>query len=68
MIVQVVDKSQVKYKEVKTIGSSINNKEYNKFLKRAEGVALERVQQKVLKDANWSGLKAYITNSKDDHG
>lgn len=44
--------------------SNINNKGYNKFLKMKGDVALELDQEKVDKDANWDGLKGYLTNSK----
>lgn len=59
-----VKRLEKQLKSGKLTKSSINNKGYNKFLKMAGEVALELDQEKIDKDANWDGLKGYLTNSK----
>lgn len=41
----------------------INNRGYNKFLTLESPVKVSINQQKVLEDAQWDGLKGYVTNS-----
>lgn len=43
--------------------SSINNRGYNKFLEMDGEVQVKINQEKVEQDANWDGLKGYLTNS-----
>lgn len=59
-----VKRLEKQLKSGKLTKSNINNKGYNKFLKMKGDVALELDQEKVDKDANWDGLKGYLTNSK----
>jgi transposase len=59
-----VKRLEKQLKSGKLTKSSINNKGYNKFLKMAGEVALELDREKIDKDANWDGLKGYLTNSK----
>jgi transposase len=50
-------------KSGKLTKSSINNKGYNKFLKLEGELAVTIDQQKAALDAQWDGLKGYMTNS-----
>ena len=44
--------------------SSINNRGYNKFLKLEGEITITIDQKKLAQDANWDGLKGYITNAR----
>jgi transposase len=44
--------------------SSINNRGYNKFLKLEGEITITIDTEKLALDANWDGLKGYITNAK----
>jgi transposase len=44
--------------------SSINNRGYNKFLKLEGEITITIDQEKLAQDANWDGLKGYITNAR----
>jgi len=43
--------------------SNINNKGYNKYLKMEGNISIEIDYEKFEKDANWDGLKGYLTNT-----
>jgi transposase len=43
--------------------ASINNKGYNKFLRLEGDVTIRIDHQKAIQDAQWDGLKGYLTNS-----
>jgi transposase len=51
-------------KSGKLTKSQINNKGYNKYLKMKGEVSIEIDYQKYEQDAQWDGLKGYITNCK----
>src|SRR5580698_3422050 len=51
-------------KSGKLTKSQINNKGYNKYLKMKRDVSIEIDYQKYEQDAQWDGLKGYITNCK----
>jgi hypothetical protein len=54
-------------KQIKTgklTKAQINNKGYNKYLKMKGDVSIEIDYQKYEQDAQWDGLKGYITNCK----
>jgi transposase len=51
-------------KSGKLTKSQINNKGYNKYLKMKGEVSVEIDYQKYEQDAQWDGLKGYITNCK----
>lgn len=54
-------------KQIKTgrlTKSSINNRGYNKFLKLKGEITITIDREKSSQDANWDGLKGYITNAK----
>lgn len=44
--------------------SSINNRGYNKFLKLEGEITITIDTEKLAQDANWDGLKGYITNTR----
>lgn len=44
--------------------SSINNRGYNKFLKLEGEITITIDREKLGQDANWDGLKGYITNAR----
>jgi transposase len=44
--------------------SSINNRGYNKFLKLEGEITITIDKEKLRQDANWDGLKGYITNAR----
>ena len=44
--------------------SSINNRGYNKFLKLEGEITITIDKEKLAQDANWDGLKGYITNAR----
>ncbi|MCG8306651.1 MAG: IS1634 family transposase [Cytophagales bacterium] len=44
--------------------SSINNRGYNKFLKLEGELTIMIDKEKIAQDANWDGLKGYITNAR----
>jgi transposase len=44
--------------------SSINNRGYNKFLKLQGEITITIDNEKLEEDANWDGLKGYITNAQ----
>jgi transposase len=56
-------KLEKQIKSGKLTKSSINNKGYNKFLKLEGELAVTIDQQKATLDAQWDGLKGYMTNS-----
>ena len=46
--------------------SSINNRGYNKFLKLEGEINITIDKEKLEQDAQWDGLKGYITNAKSN--
>lgn len=53
-----------KIKSGKLTKDNINNRGYNKYLKMEGTVAISIDMDKYIKDAEWDGLKGYVTNSK----
>lgn len=51
-------------KSGKLTKDNINNRGYNKYLKMEGSIAISIDMDKYIKDAEWDGLKGYITNSK----
>jgi hypothetical protein len=63
------EKLKEKVKSGKLSKSNINNKGYNKYLKLDGDVNIEVDEEKYKEDAQWDGLKGYLTNttlSKED--
>ncbi len=53
-----------KVKKGKLSKEHINNRGYNKYLKLEGKISIEIDYDKFKKDAQWDGLKGYVTNSK----
>lgn len=58
-----VVKLEQKIKSGKLTKSSINNRGYNKFLKLEGNVEISIDKEKYEQDAQWDGLKGYLTNT-----
>lgn len=56
-------KLEQKIKSGKLTKSSINNRGYNKFLKLEGNVEISIDKEKYEQDAQWDGLKGYLTNT-----
>ncbi len=56
-------KLEKKIKSGKLTKSSINNRGYNKFLKLEGNVEISIDKEKYEQDAQWDGLKGYLTNT-----
>ena len=52
------------YKSGHISKENINKRGYNKFLEISQSVNVEIKQDKIDEDANWDGLKGYITNTE----
>jgi len=59
-----VKKLREKFTSGKLAKQQINNRGYNKFLSIKDDIKVEINESKILEDAQWDGLKGYITNLK----
>ena len=57
-----VKRLQKAYKSGQITKENINKRGYNKFLKISDNVRIEIAQDKIIEDAQWDGLKGYLTN------
>ena len=57
-------KLEKKIRSGKLTKSNINNKGYNKYLKLEGEINISIDQEKYAQDANWDGLKGYLTNTQ----
>jgi transposase len=59
-----VKRLQKAYKSGQITKENINKRGYNKFLKISDHVKVEIDTDKIREDAQWDGLKGYLTNTK----
>ena len=59
-----VRRLQNEYKTGKITKENINKRGYNKFLEISQNVEVRIAQEKIVQDAQWDGLKGYITNTE----
>jgi transposase len=59
-----VKRLQKAYKSGNITKENINKRDYNKFLEISENVKVEIKQDKISEDAQWDGLKGYLTSTE----
>lgn len=59
-----LERLEKKLKSGKLTKSNLNNRGYNKYLKMHGKITITIDYEKYEKDAQWDGLKGYVTNSK----